>query len=274
MQTNATIDNDRIVAPADGSFNGIPIIYKDQPMEYSTVSCVGENYQPDTFLYRSCQFRHSFCFDVEDKEFVIVQSPQERSWLAQHTQPGSLIGTAVNTNISVALGGLNAKWGLKDYSQLEWFPRVLEKPVDGYYQLPDNYVWVPYHSMAGFNAGHLVWDDFLAIHTLLTMFGLVGDDSLALQPLLTRYVLKTAPLWATCDYTDILKSKCKNIMPKFLPLMGVDSSTFSTTEDFRLETNNAQHKSKYVCSRYGAAGIGMLTGTFGKRVVSLLTIVC
>lgn len=52
-------------------------------------------------------------------------------------------------------------------------------------------------------------------------------------------------------------------MPKFLPLMGVDSSTFSTTEDFRLETKT-ERKSKYVCSRYGAAGIGILTDHTNK----------
>jgi hypothetical protein len=39
--------------------------------------------------------------------------------------------------------------------------------------------------------------------------------------------------------------------------MGIEPRTFSTTQDFRLETPNKQ--SKYVCARYGAAGMGMLT---------------
>lgn len=242
----------------DGSFNGIPIQYKDGPLEYSTVACVGDNYQSDAWLYRSCQFQH-FCFSTQENEFVIVQSPQEQTWLKRHAHSDSLIGTSVNTNISLSLGGLNAKWGVAAFTKLKWFPRVLREPIVGYYQLPDYYVWVPFHSMAGFNAGHLVWDDWLGIHTLLTMFGLIDDsDSRNLQPFLTRYVLKEDPLWATCDFNDEMKNKCSKLMPRFLPLMGVDPSTFSTTNDFRFETNNNK-RSKYVCSSFGAAGIGMLT---------------
>jgi hypothetical protein len=109
--------------------------------------------------------------------------------------------------------------------------------------------------MAGFNAGHLVWDDFLPIYTLLSIFGLLGDD---VQPLLTRYQLKQSALWATCDYIQENKDKCKALFAKFLPSMGVDPSTFSTTEDFRFETAG-NRKSNHVCARYGAAGIAMLT---------------
>jgi len=256
---NASRRREQPHVPADGSFNGIPIHYQEGPMEYSTVACVGDNYQEDAWLYRSCQFRH-FCFDVEEKEFVLVQSPQERQWLQQYAHSKSLVGAAMNTNIPVALGGLNAKWSAQAFPKLKWFPRVLEEPITGYYELPDDYVWVPYHSMAGFNAGHLVWDDFLPIHTLLTMFGLFGDDddeSRNLQPLLTRYVLKDEPLWATCDFNDQMKDKCDKLTPRFLPLMKIEPSTFSTTNDFRLDITKRQ--SKYVCARYGAAGIGMLT---------------
>lgn len=255
---NATKQNQAQITPADGSFNGIPISYNEGTMEYSTVACVGDNYQSDSWLYRSCQFRQ-FCFDTEEKEFVISQSPAERQWVTKHARSDSLIGSAVNTNSFVSLGGLNVKWGGHVFEKLKWFPRVLEDPIVGYYELPDDYVWVPYHSMAGFNAGHLVWDDFLPIHTLLNMFGLIDgtEDSRSLQPLLTRYVLKHDPLWATCDFNDNMKNKCNKLTPRFLPLMGVHPITFSTTQDFRFETHNAQ--SKYVCARYGAAGIGMLT---------------
>ena len=244
-------------ASADGYFNGIPIYYNNGELDYSTVACVGDNYQDDAWLYRSCQFRH-FCFDVEEKDFVLVQSPQERKWLDQHAHSQSLIGSPVNTNISVSLGGLNRKWQEGNWPKLKWFPRLLDERITGYYKLPDDYVWVPYHSMAGFNAGHLVWDDFLPIYTLLTMFGLIDTENRNLQPLLTRFVLKQHPLWATCDYKDELKEKCNKIMPRFLPLMGIEPSTFSTTENVSLETNT-NRKSNYVCARYGAAGMAMLT---------------
>lgn len=253
---NETTIRQRTYPASGGSFNGIPIYYKEEPLEYSTISCVGENFQSDAHMYRSCQFRH-FCFDIEEKEFVITQSPQEQAWLSSFNS-SSLITSAVDTNISVSLGGVNLKWGKDPFEQLKWFPRILrsDEPItDGYYQLPDDYVWVPYHSMAGFNIGHLVWDDGLPIYTLLSMFGLENNKT----PLLMRYVLKQGPLWATCDWNDDMKTKCNNLIrSKFLPLMGVvDGSTFSTTEDFRFQPSTV--KSKYVCARYGAAGIGMLS---------------
>lgn len=267
---NTTVRNDMTHAannkniplslPADGSFNGIPLFFKHDKTSYSSVACVGENYQPDSFLYRSCHFRH-FCLDVEQQDFVIIQTPQERAWLTRHVhRNNSLIGSAIDTNVSLTLGGLNPKWGERDFAKLKWFPRVLEEPLEGYYALPEDYVWVPYHSMAGFNAGHLVWDDFLPIYTLLTMFGLLDGGDFHLQPLLTRVVLKTSPLWATCDFNDDMKQRCTKIMPKFLPLMGVNTSTFSTTVDFIFTTTtSSKPKSKYVCARHGAAGIGTLT---------------
>lgn len=254
-ETNTRQRNSKV--QADGSFNEIPVYYKDETLEYSTIACVGDNFQSDAHMYRSCQFRH-FCFDTEEKEFVIIQAPQERSWLSS-LNSSSLYTTAVDTNISVSLGGVNLKWGEEPFEKLRWFPKVRQTPIAGYYQLPEDHVWIPYHSMAGFNAGHLVWDDFMPMYSLLSMFGLDRDRT----PLLTRYVLKNRPMWATCDWNDDMKTKCKNLMPKFLPLMNVDPNTFSTTEDFRFQPTTAQ-RSKYVCASYGAAGIGMLND-HGKK---------
>jgi hypothetical protein len=243
----------------DGSFNGIPIHYTNNPNDStSTVSCVGENYQEDAWMYRSCQFRH-FCFDIDAKEYVIVQSPEEQKWL-EFVKRDPLIGTSSTMNITVSLGGLNPKWQRKHFRRLEWFPRVVDKMDNGYYELPSHYTWVPFHSMAGFNAGHLVWDDFLPIYTLLSIFGLFENDMQ--RPLLTRYELKHEALWATCDFLNENKVKCEKLFGKFLPSMGVEPGTFSTTEDFRFEittTTTKTRKSNYVCARYGAAGIAMLT---------------
>ena len=244
----------------DGSFNDIPIYYNEGSKD-STVSCVGENYQNNAWMYRSCQFRH-FCFDVDAKEYVIVQSPEERQWL-EFVKGDPLIGTSSTVNVTVSLGGLNKKWGRKNYKRLEWFPRVelSADNIDGYYELPSYLTWVPFHSLAGFNAGHLVWDDFLPIYTLLSIFGLLEDG---MQPLLTRYVPnQDGPLWATCNYSDDNKVKCEKLFRKFLPSMGIEPSTFSTTQNFRFETKKAR-KSKYVCARQGAAGLAMLTDHASK----------
>jgi hypothetical protein len=254
---NATIYNATLRIPGhddripDGIFNGIPIYFNKSPKD-STVSCVGENYQADAWMYRSCHFRH-FCFDIEAIEYVIVQSPEEKKWL-EFAKRDPLIGTSSIMNTTVSLGGLNPKWQRKNFRRLEWFPRVVDQ-MNGYYELPSHITWIPFHSMAGFNAGHLVWDDFLPIYTLLSIFGFLGDD---MQLLLTRYELEQEALWATCDSTEENEGKCKKLFGKFLPAMGVDPSTFSTTEDFRFETAR-ERKSNYVCARYGAAGIAMLT---------------
>ena len=140
----------------DGSFNGIDVYYTPEPMD-STVSCVGENYQDNAWMYRSCHFTH-FCFDMEEKDYVLFQSPQEREW-AKHLRNDLNIGTSSTMhNMTVALGGLNPKWMQQAFQKLEWFPKVVPSELnnEGYYELPASYVWVPFHSFAGFNAGHII----------------------------------------------------------------------------------------------------------------------
>jgi hypothetical protein len=135
----------------DGTFNGINIYYKEEPTD-STVSCVGENYQTDAWIFRSCQFRH-LCFDITEQEYVLFQSPEERQWM-QHSRNDTLIGTSSNMNVTVALGGLNPKWTKKAWPKLEWFPKVVPDILTGgYYELSPHISWVPFHSFAGFNAG-------------------------------------------------------------------------------------------------------------------------
>lgn len=177
----------------DGTFNGIDIYYTPPSnKQHSTVHCVGENYQPNAYQYRSCHFLH-FCFDLDKRDYVVFQSPDEVEWMTKYVDKDETIGTSsiLSENITVALGGLNPKWMQQYFRKLEWFPEILPaSSEEGYYELPSNYVWVPFHSFAGFNAGHIIWDDFLPIYTLLEMFGLLGEAGL--QPLLTRYVLKVS----------------------------------------------------------------------------------
>jgi hypothetical protein len=110
----------------DENFNGIRIYYTKNPATDSSVSCLGENYQEDAWMYRSCQFRH-FCFGIEAKEYVVVRSPKEREWL-EFVKRDPLIGTSSTmNNITVSLGGLNPKWQRKNFGRLEWFLRV---PLD------------------------------------------------------------------------------------------------------------------------------------------------
>jgi hypothetical protein len=143
----------------DGTFNGLPIYFTTDGSIDSTASCVGENYQDNAYMYRSCFFTH-FCFDTVKKDYVLFQSPQEQEW-QQYVSKDVDIGTSITmSNITVALGGLNPKWMERAFRKLEWFPEVIldssALKEEGYYQLPSDFVWVPFHSFAGFNAGHII----------------------------------------------------------------------------------------------------------------------
>lgn len=61
---------------------------------------------------------------------------------------------------------------------------------------------VPFHSFFAGNPGHLIWDDFLPIFTLMKMFNFVDDDGDAsYRPLLTRHIFgegrENGGLWST-----------------------------------------------------------------------------
>ena len=112
-----------------------------------------------------------------------------------------------------------------------------------------------FESHAGFNLGHLIWDDFLPIFTLIKTFGMfVNTRPEQLMPL--RYVPKE-PLWATCDMNEMTAANCSANFKKFLPLMGIDPRIVKTTRDSIFKISDQSKKSRYICSPYGTAGLGM-----------------
>ncbi len=141
---------------ADGSFNGFPIYFNNGSKPYhSTVHCVGDNHLKSAWMYRSCEFRH-LCFDTEAKQYVIYRSALEKA-LSQaiDDRNDSLVSVSTLTNVSVSVGGINPRWN-EDRNRLKWFPKIEEEPLtQGFYELPSDVVVVPFHSLAGFNAGHL-----------------------------------------------------------------------------------------------------------------------
>eukprot|EP00934_Nitzschia_sp_Nitz4_P000489 Nitzschia sp. Nitz4//scaffold131_size63436//59797//60909//NITZ4_006286-RA/size63436-processed-gene-0.109-mRNA-1//1//CDS//3329535301//489//frame0 len=167
----------------------------------------------------------------------------------------------------MSLGGINLKWGNgKDgIDRLIWTPKIVssddytaDSPLT-FYELPSSVVLAPFHSMNGANPGHLVWDDFLPIYTLLTMFQLDEQSDL----LFMRYILKDGRgLWASCDWNDEKTDTCAKMHKKFLPLMlGPDAPAgMATTNDYSFKTKDGQEaKSSLVCAKNGVAGIGSLT---------------
>ena len=186
---------------ADGFFNSHPLRYRspsdaEASSYHSTSHCIGENFLPETsWTEKSCQFRN-LCFDVRKHEFVLFASPEqvklervlENQKLTSFTSSTSMVN-------NVSIGGLNAKWTKADQEELRWFPKVLkwkEAIASGFYELPDDSVMVPFHSMAGQNPGHLVWDDWLPIYSLLTTF-----EMLHKRQVFMRFELPGRGLWAS-----------------------------------------------------------------------------
>jgi hypothetical protein len=247
---------------ADGTFNGAPLYLKSHVNLRSNVHCVGENYRPDAWKQRSC--RYSFlCLDTDTRKYQTFQSSNEvrlSDFLTQrqHMHSSSTLSRSENQSTSVSIGGINRKWS-KDIFRMEWAPEIM--PINAtteltYYMLPDDVVMIPFHSLNGANPGHLIWDDFLPIFTLQTMFQLTDRPLL-----LMRYVLPNFPgLWASCDFKAHKTKACKHMMNKFLPLMvGKDYRyNMSTTQDFDFHPHTAG-KSNLVCAKTGVAGIGSLT---------------
>lgn len=182
--------------------------------------------------------------------------------------------TTPSTTTSVSLGGINIKWSLNvkkqpssGSQQMKWFPRIIQLPNEeeennekegiAYYELPSNVVMIPYHSLAGMNPGHLIWDDFLPLYTLLTMFQLQNRDLLLLRVLLPE------KLWSSCEASDKNEHMCQKMIHKFLPLLVGKQYPYNTTTtnnvQFVLAQQQQKPQSNYICSPKGAAGLAPLT---------------
>ena len=268
------------IKAADGTFNGYPVYFRKDQKDIETIShCVGENYQNESsWQKKSCEFSELFCFDTATKDYVVFDKPEnEKMYKHAESQPlidisQSFLKKSQSKPNSISLGGINLKWS-EGISRLEWFPEIRTIKADqslSYYELPSSVVMIPFHSMNGANPGHLVWDDFLPIYTLLSMFQLKNKSK---ELMLMRYVLKggneekdsdSRGLWASCDWNDEKKEACEKMYKKFLPLMlGSDHMIHNdlvTTEKFDFKTKKAsRNKSTIVCAQHGLAGIGALT---------------
>ncbi|CAB9519558.1 expressed unknown protein [Seminavis robusta] len=272
--------------PPDGTFNGFPVHLRviddneqQQPTHYSRVHCVGDNYQPDDdWLQRSCHFS-MLCYDLAERDFVIFQSYREQV-LNRFLQArpamsvSSIMHRKFNETTAVALGGINKKWNYDIKTPVsskgfKWFPRVLNATNSmQYYALPANTVLVPYHSLAAKNPGHLVWDDFLPIYTLLTMFQL---QNRVLIPL--RVHFNHIKLWSSCEMSDHNEHLCQKMTLKFASLLvGKDYPyNWTTTDTVHFVPSSSQQsqsspQSNYVCAPRGAAGLGPLTDHGTKKL--------
>ena len=190
----------------------------------------------------------------------------------------------------ISLGSINKKWFHYDKPRLNWFPIVRYEPIPFHqnnievYTLPSSVVMVPFHSLAAVNPGHMMWDDFLPIYTLLQLFGLAGgdtnnsnndgDETSDLGPadlLLLRYVLPPTKggikvgVWGGCDYNPKRSKTCAFMLKKFSNLMlrnpeQVQISTqLEPQVDFTDSASSDNNKKKLICAKNGLAGLGSLS---------------
>ena len=244
----------------DGSFNTVPIYLQSNTADsfHSSVHCVGDTHNPSTdWMYKSCKFRN-LCFDVESKDFYLVKSPLEDAY-QQNRVDHSFVSTQFRNN-SLALGGINPRWKGTKFNEgiekVKWFPKILDRPPKEVFFLPSNVVFVPFHSFAAHNVGHLLWDDFYPIVLLLQLFGLLDEHRLLLMR------VDTLPLlYGTCEMRRNKMQRCAKNFERFLPLMGVDPQSFSTAKHVKFETSSTatSSNSKMICAKTAVAGLGMLT---------------
>ena len=202
-----------------------------------------------------------------------------------------LIGSANATTTRrkappVALSGINPRWVGTNPNQgthkVRWAPKVVDEPPPTYYMLDDDIVLTLFHSFAGHNVGHLLWDDFWPIYTLLQSFGYIFDgfddyyhgndpstNDIDYKPLLLR--VDTLPkLFASCEIQPKKRKQCQQNFEKFLPLLGIDPKSFTPLTEIQLTTSIQQQQQqqqqqeeqlpKYpICAKHAVAGMGMLT---------------
>lgn len=282
-----------------------------QTMMLSQIHCIGETngepyhwkrkkeYLDMNWATRSCQF-HFLCVDLDTHEFVLRLPMPNNEHHQQHHHPDHTIfpphwetQQTLFTNQSsqghpfgVSIGGLNTKWTHSAFPRLKWFPRidyvsdvVSDKDKDGhnhtfnFYALPANVTLIPFHSLAAFNPGHLVWDDFLPMFTLMQIF--LGtkqvendnDNNDTADPLFIRYQLPgDEGLWAGCDWRPNKQQECDTMLRKFGPMMVRNKHAIPITTQhnwnitfFRNNGNHQKRESNLVCAKQGLAGLGALT---------------
>jgi hypothetical protein len=153
-------------------------------------------------------------------------------------------------------------WEADDRRQLKWFPTVVDSsPPEQYYTLDSDVVFAPFHSLEGWNPGHLVWDDFYPIFTLLDMFQLyleeetnngnnIDDDNDVdghddyrnnlKEALLMSYLPPNFMTQIGCNENENRRNECTKMMNKFRPIMMYHhrrTETITTSSDNNVKTN-------------------------------------
>lgn len=248
---------------SDGTFNGFDIKFiNHRPI--SKIHCVGENFDENrSWLYRSCEYT-TFCLDLERGEFVVYPEETPVS-LPQFWWSSTQMNDKNQT--SVAGGSQPKSWFpviAQEQKQMKthigrYQPRIRYKkkhiPTSYYYM---NATFLPFyrHPASYRNPGHLLWDDFLPLYTLLDMFDRTDEEHLALAHMLRP---------TTKEFEEPIPPF--DIFSKFLPLMiGSDNAEKQEVElskigsqKLKLKNPSSEHSTNIVCAKAGLTGGGLFS---------------
>ena len=256
------------------TLNTIPLQWRsDGPPPVAQVDCLGLEDRHDnnnnnstlSWMFRSCEYRN-LCIDMHTHEYVIFVNDDDN------------VDTVKDNAQQVALGPINPRWNMgngldRGWDKVRWKPSVVRRStwnkVTSYYQLPETTTLLPFHSMAGHNIGHLAWDDLWAVYKLGLQFSApaaIPGNVLGAHNniwLLRHQINET--LYANCDIRRNKRLQCRANFERFVPLLGMDPHTFSTTKQLQLllwnDTSHARTATTdthLVCARRGLAGMGLL----------------
>lgn len=224
--------------------DGQPVYLVQDKPPISHVQCLSENFLPNSWMYRSCRFEN-LCFDLQTKTFVLHPSKAQQH-LQSHLHNETFLSLFPKDMIS---GGQHSAW-LKQ-GRSKWIPESRNASNStSYYALSDDVVWVSFYPWADCNHGHLLWDSFLPIYTLLEIFQL-KDKTLFLTEMLNQ------------------RSDCAPLMKQMAPMMGVQQDLkIKRITDLELQ-GDTKGESHLVCAKHAANGMGWLTdhglGKHGSR---------
>jgi hypothetical protein len=248
---------------SDGTFNGFDIFYVDHPPK-SSVHCVGDNFDEDRgWMYRSCEFK-TLCYNLDKGTFVYylnstVQLPGDFWWSATQRKRN-------RTNVA---GGSQPR---------PWFPIVNEdiwnrttkigmfspemkvgQAPSAYYRLKATMLPFYRHPTSYRNPGHLLWDDFLPLYTLLDIFDREND----------RLYLAHMRRESTEEFEEWIPDF--DIIDKYLPLLGDHQYNIEIENGFDFsETNSSSPRFKdgeelVVCADHGLTGGGLFADHASHR---------
>jgi hypothetical protein len=243
-QESSTIDNVL-------EFHGIHLTFIPQKSVHSTVHCVGDNFRHDAWYYRSCEFRN-LCFNITDQQFFLASTPAQvklEEALSMRRNKYGLSSTTVQ-NSGVAYKALQHTFFDTHFAGPSWFPTLKPFPQIGYYEFPSNVIFIPLRSLNVnvLNPGHLIWDYFLPIFTLLSMFGLENSKI----PFIIDHNRH-------CTQIKDSINGCFSRINKFLPLLGYSAVWIENSAAVnKLSLLLNPKLSDLVCFPYSVAGTGML----------------